>query len=58
MGAYEFQSTVDFCVCVAGDGILYVNAAATGFDNGTFRPLGAVSGQEALSIIRKLKADL
>lgn len=29
-----------------------------GFDNGTFRPLGPVSGQEALSVIRKLKADL
>lgn len=29
-----------------------------GFDDGTFKPLGGVSGTEALNIIRKLKADL
>ncbi len=28
----------------------------TGFDDGTFRPLGAVSGAEALNIIRNMKA--
>jgi hypothetical protein len=29
-----------------------------GYEDGTFRPMGNVSGTEALNIIRKLKAEL
>jgi hypothetical protein len=29
-----------------------------GFDDGTFKPLGPVSGTEALNIIRNLKSKL
>ncbi|MBB3838365.1 putative outer membrane repeat protein [Runella defluvii] len=34
IGAYEYQSTYDVCACISNNGIVYVNASASGGNNG------------------------
>ena len=54
MGAYEYQSTYDFCATCANTttGIVYVNASASGSNNGSSWANAFTDLQSALSLAR------
>ena len=54
MGAYEYQSTYDVCTACAGisGGIVYVNASASGSNNGSSWANAFTDLQAALSVAR------
>ncbi len=50
MGAFEYQSVVDYCTCLPGGGQLYVDANASGLNNGTSWDDAFVYLQDALTL--------
>ncbi|AYQ33527.1 T9SS C-terminal target domain-containing protein [Runella sp. SP2] len=52
IGAYEYQSTYDVCACISNNGIVYVNASASGGNNGRSWADAYTDLQSALSVAR------